>query len=245
MDERPHVFVSDVHLSPGAAARSERFLAFLDSLVGRIAGLYVLGDLFHYWLGRGHERLPDYAEIFAGFRAVAEGGASIDLVWGNRDFLVSGPAFAEVSGIAVRGDEHAFVAGGRRVKVVHGDLLCTDDVAYQRFRKFIRSRPVGFLSRVLPLAARRGAAGALRAMSQREVQRKSEYVMDLGEEAVRALFADGTELAVCGHIHREQHRRVALDGREADLMVLGSWDREAPFMVLEAGGAWRFCRDAL
>lgn len=242
-----HIFCSDVHLQPGGGSCNERFLEFLESIAQskRTRAVYILGDLFHYWLGRGHETRPDYQDILEAFRAITAQGVKIHFIWGNRDFLVSGRPFEKKTGIALEGDEYRFEIAGRRIKLVHGDLLCANDVSYQRFRKIIRSTPVQFLARVTSLGIRKGVADRLRKMSEKEVKRKTFKAMDLDEFAVRALYMDGSDLVVCGHIHREQHLQYDLGTRKGDLYVLGAWDEGAPYLVATAMGQFQFASGPL
>jgi len=237
-----HAFASDIHLSPGENPHSQQFIAFLDSLHGEIDALHILGDLFHYWLGPGHEALPDYQAVIEAFRRLSESGVVLNFISGNRDFLVKGRAFKQAAGMNLCGDEHQFSLGQRRIKLVHGDLLCAGDIAYQRFRRVIRSAPVLLLGDLLPLRAKRWIADQLRRMSAREVQRKSMKTMDLDEQVVLDLFRDGTDMVVCGHIHKEQHRRYELGGRSCDLFVLGAWEGEAPYLRLDEDGEPSFAR---
>ena len=241
------IFCSDVHLQPGGGLSNDRFLVFLESVARskRAQSLHILGDLFHYWLGQGHERRSDYQSILTAFQKITKNGISIHFIWGNRDFLVSGRPFEKRTGIALHGDEYCFEWMGRRIKLIHGDLLCAGDVSYQRFRKIIRSTPVQFLARVTSLELRKGIADRLRRMSEKEVKRKSYKVMDLDEFAVRKLFMDGSDLVVCGHIPREQHRPYDLGTRKGDLYVLGAWDDGAPFLVGTSMGQFQFDADEL
>lgn len=242
-----HIFCSDVHLQPGGGDCNDRFLVFLESIAAsqRVRGMYILGDLFHYWLGRGHEQRPDYRPILEAFQTITRQGIPIHLIWGNRDFLVSGRPFEKQTGISLQGDEHCFEIAGRQIKLVHGDLLCANDVSYQRFRKIIRSTPVQFLAQVTSLNLRKSIADRLRRMSEKEVKRKSFKAMDLDEFAVRKLYMDGSQVVVCGHIHREQHLQYDLGTRRGDLYVLGAWDESAPFLVASTMGQFQFANGQL
>lgn len=249
-DARPIVFASDVHLVADGDATTARFLTFLESLEGRIEALYCLGDLFHFWLGRGHELRPDYAPVLDAFKRLADGGARLGFVWGNRDFLVRGRGFEQRTGFEILGDGGSFEFAGRVITVLHGDELCLDDVSYQRFRRVIRSWPVMTLERLAPLAVKRFVAERLRRASKKAVADKAQKApagLDLHPDAIQELFRGETSVAVCGHIHREQHRVVARPDRpDGDLYVLGSWDDgEAPFLVAEPDGTFRFARQTL
>ena len=63
------------------------FFAFLQAIVDR-PGLVVLGDLFDAWVGPAHARLSGAARIVAALHAAHARGLAIQLVPGNRDFLL-------------------------------------------------------------------------------------------------------------------------------------------------------------
>ena len=56
---------------------------------------------------------------------------------GNRDFLL-GPEFASSPGMKLISDPYVEEMFGSPVLLMHGDLLCTEDVDYQKFRKTSR-----------------------------------------------------------------------------------------------------------
>ena len=150
--------------------------------------LYVLGDLFEYWIG--DEELdaadgdPLARKVAEAFRALKRGGVGVRLMHGNRDFLI-GKRFCEVSGARLLQDPAVEKIGGARTLLMHGDTLCTDDLDYQAWRKVARSRDWQreFLAKTLP--ARRKALQALREKSKEVVGAKPAEIMDVNEGAVR------------------------------------------------------------
>ena len=56
---------------------------------------------------------------------------------GTWDFLI-GERFAAETGSVLLADEVVETFDGQRVLLMHGDLLCTDDVDYQSFRRWSR-----------------------------------------------------------------------------------------------------------
>jgi len=63
------LFLSDVHLAPRDTERTRRFLTLLDAETPRTNELYILGDLFDYWIGPKHLREPDYREAIQALHA--------------------------------------------------------------------------------------------------------------------------------------------------------------------------------
>jgi UDP-2,3-diacylglucosamine hydrolase len=215
--------VSDVHLHP---AQPEVFLAFcrfLDEVVRGARALYVLGDLFDFWIGPRQLRIPGFSEIFSRTRRLREEGTEVFFLAGNRDFALDGP-FATAQGLRVLGDRAEAVFGEKRVLMTHGDLLCTRDRAYLRMRRWIRSRVARRIMDRLPLGLLLRLTRGLRAASGREIERKAGYVLEPDYRLAKEWVADGFDALVFGHVHRGERLEIDLGDRSAEIFVLGSWE---------------------
>lgn len=226
-------FASDVHLNPADPERTRRFLAFLAAWRRADCPLYILGDLFDWWLGRGHAASPDFAEALAGIREGAAGHAHpILFLFGNRDFLIRSPADAP-AGLSAVGESAEIDLGGRRTLLVHGDQLCTQDRRHQRYRAVMLGRTVRFLDRVLPFPVKQAIARKLRKASRGGMGKA-----EIPPEALLPHFRRGIDAVVCGHIHKQGTHAFDVDGRPKTLHVLGDWHQGTPF--LEFDGGFRF-----
>src|SRR5207253_250559 len=65
--------------------------------------LYVLGDLFEYWIGDEDLETPFNALIAGFLQRLADSGTRVRVMHGNRDFLL-GEAFCEASGAQLLAD---------------------------------------------------------------------------------------------------------------------------------------------
>ena len=157
------LFISDLHLSRERPATVALFLRFLSDRGRRAERLYILGDLFDAWIGDDDQGDP-IPEVIGNLRRLVDSGVAISLMHGNRDFLI-GEDFANATGCKLLPDPATIDLYGMPALLMHGDLLCTDDLAYQEFRKQIRSTPFkkDFLSR--PLAERAAIAADYRRRS--------------------------------------------------------------------------------
>jgi UDP-2,3-diacylglucosamine hydrolase len=123
------VFFSDVHVAPERPEKTEALLAFLDRLRGEGCGhAYILGDLFNFWVGRGHEAMPGYREVVERLAALRASGCGLTIVHGNRDFHL-GEEIARATGALVVPDATTVRLGGRLVRLAHGDGLCLRDTS--------------------------------------------------------------------------------------------------------------------
>jgi len=230
------LFISDLHLSPGQPATT---ILFLDFLAHRAAGarhLYILGDLFDAWIGDDDDPLPEVREAL---RALTTGGTPCGLMHGNRDFLL-GRRFARATGCRLLRDGHRIQLGGERVLLMHGDRLCTDDVAYQRFRRKVRNPLVQGLFLLKPLAERQRVAVDYRRRSGEAMADKADEIMDTNAEAViRHMRRAGARRLVHGHTHRPADHELLLDGRPAKRHVLADWHAGRGEVLVHGAAGWR------
>lgn len=225
MDRPAALFISDLHLQPEMPRTAAAFFDFLERHARACPQLYLLGDIFEFWAG-DDDLSPFNLQVIAALRAIADGGTQVFWIAGNRDFLV-GEAFATAAGLTLLPDP--FVLHG--VTLTHGDALCTDDTAYMQFRAQVRNPVVQrqFLSQ--PLEQRKAFIAAGRKDSREAMRHKAESIMDVNQDAVRALFAEThTQTMIHGHTHRpalhefDGYRRFVLPDWDCDVDVArGGW----------------------
>ena len=219
------LFISDLHLDGTRPDISAQFLDFLEREARGAEALYILGDLFEAWIG-DDDPDPDKRRVIAGLRAVTSAGVPSFLIHGNRDFLI-GRRFCRETGIELLADGTVIDVYGRRVLLMHGDLLCTDDHAYQRLRRIVRNPVVQFVMRRLTLRQRQRLAERMRAGSKEHIasmDMAAPEIMDVNQDEVRRTFARfGVDCIIHGHTHRPAVHEMQIDGHEAVRIVLGDW----------------------
>ena len=89
------LFASDLHLSEDRPEANERLIAFLEGKARFADALYVLGDLFEYWIGDDDLAEPFNAVIAGFFRDLTRRGVRLRAMHGNRDFLI-GERFSRI-----------------------------------------------------------------------------------------------------------------------------------------------------
>lgn len=223
-------FISDLHLDESRPRATAAFLRFVAAL--RSDALYVLGDLFEAWLGDDDDA-PLGVAVAAAFAMLAARGTRLHFQHGNRDFLI-GSGFAGRAGIELLPESHVATIEGVPTLLLHGDTLCTGDVAYQQFRRQTRAPAwqAGFLAQ--PLAARRAFAAQARQRSAEHTANAPEALMDVAPDAVRdALRAAGVARLVHGHTHRPAIHAFDDDGRVCERIVLGDWYDQGSVLELD------------
>ncbi|MGK2915702.1 MAG: UDP-2,3-diacylglucosamine diphosphatase [Porticoccaceae bacterium] len=215
-------FISDLHLSTDQPAATAAFCEFLRGLVGTTATLYILGDLFEAWIG-DDDPSALARDVVAALRQLTAGGVQVLFQRGNRDFAI-GKRFARETGCILLADEHIIDLQGERALIVHGDTLCTGDIAYQKFRRRIRHPLVLGILRRLPLRVRQQIALHGRARSAAINRNKAEYIMDVAADAVvAAMTRYGVQTLIHGHTHRPGVHPLTINGKPARRFVLGDW----------------------
>ena len=209
-------FLADIHLAENRPEITAAFLATLAAIARDADAIYLLGDLYDYWLG--DDLVNPYQQRIAA--ALAALPCPLYYQHGNRDFLL-GAAYAKTARLHLLPERHTLTLGGRTVLLEHGDLLCTDDRGYQRLRRVLRCRPLQWLYYRLPRALRRRIAEKLRAQSQARTRRKSTRITDTNPAAIRAaLHSAQAGILIHGHTHRPAVHR--LDNGDT-VYVLGDW----------------------
>lgn len=230
-------FVSDLHLCETRPHTTRLFLDFLAGRAPAAATLYILGDLFEYWAGDDDLEDPHHCQVITALRALSDRGTSIYVMHGNRDFLM-GEAFAEACGATLLPDPLLIELHGHSALLTHGDLMCADDVEYQRFRSQVRDSrwQQDFLA--LPLVQRKAQIAALRVRSEQEKSYKEARIMDVNADAVAGMVRSlgYPELLIHGHTHRPGRHRLVVDGRVCERIVLADWDVGGSYLVCDESG---------
>ena len=231
-----HLFVSDCHLSPDRPEVIGSFINFLASIdAAEVKQLYILGDFFDVWIGDDDSEcaMPDV------IGALRELSARVPVFYmrGNRDFLVDS-VFARRSGCQFLPDVCVRTFDGEAVLLMHGDLLCTGDRAYQAYRKVIRHPQTRRLIMALKPSLRKRIATGLRGYSGAANKRKTAAKMDVEQPAVNDYMNRfSVTRLIHGHTHQHAIYDFTLNGAPAQRIVLGSWHCNGSILELINGQA--------
>lgn len=217
------LLISDLHLDDSRPYITVLFEQLLASAEVRSANaLYILGDLVEAWIGDDDDA-PLPARIATATRAVSDAGVPVYFMAGNRDFLL-GESFARRAGLTLLDDGTVHDIEGRRTLLMHGDVLCTDDSAYQAVRQQVRQPQWQAQVLGMPLDARRAFAAKAREDSRAHTGSTGETIMDVNADAVaEAMRNAGVTRLIHGHTHRPATHHFDLDGQPVERIVLGDW----------------------
>ena len=230
------LFISDLHLSPDRPAAAEALMGFLRDTAPAAEALYVLGDLFEYWIGDDALDQPFNRDVADAFRALAGRGVRLRFMHGNRDFLI-GTRFVHESGMQLLSDPILVNLYGPPTLLMHGDTLCSDDVEYQKFRAMVRNPgwQQDFLAK--SLAERERMARDIRGQSEQAKQVKGMAIMDVAPATVEeVLRSHAYPRLIHGHTHRPARHEHVVDDRLCERWVLADWYEQGSYLLCDAAG---------
>ncbi len=229
------LLISDLHLQEERPDITRAFLDLLDGRARHARALYILGDFFEAWIG-DDAMSPFQTRICQALRALSDSGTQVFLMHGNRDFLI-GEAFCQAAGATLLADPSVVEMGGEPVLLMHGDSLCTLDLAYMKMRRYLRNPVSLWILRHLPLSTRQKLARKLRSESRAQTRMKATDIVDVTPEQVPRIMAQyGVRTLVHGHTHRPAIHKLVVDGQPARRIVLGDWDRQGWALEVDEQG---------
>ena len=215
------LFVSDLHLDQKRPHIIAAFCRFLHECSSADA-LYILGDLFECWIGDDDPAIGLEPAINA-IRELSNSGVPVYFIHGNRDFLI-GKRFAKQTQCKILAEETVLDLYGTPTLIMHGDTLCTDDIAYQKYRAKARNPWIQKPLLMLSVQRRLKIAEGLRNKSKSATQEKPEYIMDVNQLAVEQVMQKhNVNHLIHGHTHRPAEHEFNLGGNSYRRIVLGDW----------------------
>lgn len=212
-------FIADLHLSENRPHLLALFRQFMQEQALEAEKLYILGDLFDFWIG-DDEQSDLISEVQQLIRHLTEQGVPCYFQHGNRDFLI-GKKFANACGLTLLPTYQVIDLYGTPTLLCHGDTLCVDDVKYQQYRKKVHQKWRQWLFLHLPLKVRLKIAEKIRAKSRQDKQVKSTEIMDVNADFVQQMFAQfHVTQMIHGHTHRQKHHEIPPHFHR---IVLGDW----------------------
>lgn len=212
-----NVFLADLHHPGGASGEIEQLLA---EIPGNTRRIFLLGDIFQFWVDDSAFMEEKYASFLARLKAWAEEGIQLFFLEGNRDFLAS-HYFDNEPWIDVLANPTVIDLGGRAVYIGHGDELCWNDWAYQTYKTFIRSRLARLLAGWLPRRLHRRIAQRMEKASGVLVAGKKESVLAVPHRAYESVISSGIDVIVHGHVHQTYQREYTVNGRTGQVLAFG------------------------
>ena len=236
------LFISDLHLTPERPQTNELFFNFLDSIPATADSLYILGDLFEFWIGDDAAEFTGQSEVVLAIKRLVDSDVSVYFMHGNRDFLV-GNDFAKSTGCHLLPDPTQITLGDINVLLMHGDSMCTDDIAHQEFRNLVNDP--NWQREFLSYSIERRLELALNARSQSSLHKAmtSMDIMDVNQiSVIEEIERTKVDVLIHGHTHRPGIHKIDVHGHRAKRIVLGDWYEQSSVLHYQ-GGEFRLSAD--
>jgi len=226
------LFISDLHLDNDTPALTDFFFNFIDHIAVHSDRLFILGDFFEVWIG-DDEQTELQVKVADKLSELASSGVLVFLMHGNRDFLI-GEHYAKQCQATLIHEPWLLTLGDKKVVLMHGDTLCTDDRKYLQFRSLVRNPQWQQQTLSTPLENRKLLASQLRQMSKHQGLEKSGEIMDVAQETVREVIDQHqVDILLHGHTHRPAEHSVTTRQRHAKRIVLGDWTNSTWYAIAE------------
>lgn len=223
------LFISDLHIRPDQPDTIQLAVDFLVEQATNINTFYIVGDLFNTWLG--DDIVPsEYQPLIDQLVDMHHQGIQGYLMVGNRDFMM-GKDFAKRCQLVLLDDPTLITLDQHTVLLMHGDSLCIDDVAYQRYRSWTRSRFLQWCFLTLPVSYRQGISDKIKQKSREQKQYKKAEIMDVNHAEVSQQMAEfNVQYLLHGHTHRPAIHHLDNDRYR---IVLGDWLNTPSYAVYD------------
>ena len=215
-------FISDLHISEAQSEIGEQFVDFLTNQASKYKALYILGDLFEYWLG-DDDINPYLNKIKNALKDYTKTGIPTYFIHGNRDFLI-GKRFSTETGIKILSDPTIIQIYNEDILISHGDQFCTDDISYQTTKKLTRDPKWQNMMLNKSLKERKAFALEARLKSKKHMKDLADDITDVNHTEIANTFKKfNLKTIIHGHTHRPAIHNLNIQNIDHQRIVLGDW----------------------
>lgn len=226
------LFLADAHLIDPDDDNYRRLLELLRHAEGQVRTLYLLGDIFEFWVGYDHVVFTPYVPILEALRRLHQSGTRIVWVEGNHDFLL-GPFIRDTLQATIIPESTVINLDGQKVFLCHGDLIDSKDKSYRIYRSLLRNRLVGKVVHLLVSPDRLWRFS--RFLSARS-KRKRRLLPPRDPRPLiithaQQRFAEGCQTVITGHFHVPFIEKTP----QGQIIALGDALEQSSYLVYEEG----------
>jgi UDP-2,3-diacylglucosamine hydrolase len=228
------IFIADAHLVSPEDPNYRLLLQFLHDLEGNLDTLYVMGDLFDFWLGFPSHPFTQYDAVLDAWERLVLGGCRLVYFEGNHDFHL-GAIFTERLKAEIHTGPAIKTIQGKRLYICHGDQINDEDRLYRLLRFLLRTRLLAVGVRHFPPAWAEKIRERLQKRSQAGYSAKTarwDYRQILLDFAGK-LQKKGCDGLVTGHFHLALRENVP--GPPFTILSLGDWMEQFTYGEMQDG----------
>lgn len=227
------IFLADAHLKQETDENYRLLLRFLSSLKGNTDTLYIMGDLFEFWIGYPSCPFPRYLPVIHALGELRASGVRIEYFEGNHDFHL-GPVFETELRATVHRTPIVKKISSETVYLCHGDQINTRDYGYRLQRAIFHSPVTRLLTYIVPPTAADRLASLLSGMSRskhNKRKRRWDY-RALITTFAHDRFAEGIDTVITGHFHLPFHEKTPAGA----ILSVGDWITQYSYGEYNAEG---------
>jgi UDP-2,3-diacylglucosamine hydrolase len=228
------IFLADAHLVAPTDPNYRLLLQFLRELEGTTETLFVMGDLFDFWLGFPSNPFTQFDEVITALERLVQNGCRLVYFEGNHDFHL-GTVFRQRLGSEVYTGPTVMNVQGRQLYLCHGDQINRSDHGYRLLRQLLHSRLVAAAVTLVPPSLALWCKGRLQRASRAGYLHRSQHWDCRGiiRSFARSLQLQGCDGLVTGHFHLAF--REELDNPPFTILSLGDWMGQFTYGEMNAG----------
>lgn len=216
------IIIADIHLNQKNLNILNLFIDFIQSQATTCDYLYILGDLFDFYIGDDDDSELVNKVAYELNNLRVKHGVKIYFCAGNRDFLV-GKNFAKRANIELLPTYSPLKHSQIQALLCHGDTLCGDDKSYQIFRSIMHQKWLQWLFRQIPLNFKRKIVAKTQNKIRQVKNKKDFSLLDVSPLTLQKLLSkpDYTDFKIIIHGHTHKQNMHIENG--VVRVVLGDW----------------------
>lgn len=228
------IFIADAHLVSPDQANYRLMIRFLREQEGRLDVLYIMGDLFDFWVGFPSHPFTHYDAVLDALERLVASGCRLVYYEGNHDFHL-GALFSQRLKAEVHTGPAIETVQGKQLYLCHGDQINREDYGYRLLRFLLHSRLVAASVGRFPPSWAHAVREFLQKRSRAgygvKTARWNYRNIILGfAESVQKQGCDGL---IAGHFHLALQEQ--LPGTGFTVLALGDWMEQLTYAEMQEG----------
>lgn len=220
------IFIADAHLLNPNDHNYQMLCLFLNELNGRTETLYIMGDLFDFWLGFPCDSfIASHQPVLQALHRLANSGCRLVYFEGNHDFHL-GEVFSKRLGADIYHRPAILEIQGKKLYLCHGDQINREDYGYRFLRTVLHNRIVGNLVSIFPPRQALRIRDRLQKTSKAGYEAKTKRwdYAEIIRSWAKKLQCQGVDGLVTGHFHIPLCE--TMDEPSFYILSLGDWMKQ-------------------
>jgi UDP-2,3-diacylglucosamine hydrolase len=226
------LFIADAHLKGMNDPYQNKLSALLNRMAEEIDSLFILGDLFEFWVGDHPILHHQYREILNSIEKVKNLNKRIVYLEGNHDFHLEN-YFKKKLKAEVFPDAHVESINGMNFYFSHGDLANTSDLKYLLLRTFLRTFLFRNIIKLIPYSIVWKTGMFFASMGQNNWGQPDKKLQEYLRRFAEKIFYENIDNVILAHSHFPETRMVSVNGRKCMYINVGGWKPDMYYLIYD------------